>query len=212
MILPTLLIDSTKSLTDLCIIGAGCHTDKSPLNEYGHRHPYTPIYSLLMSRFKYSDVRFAEIGVAGGASVGMWNRYFEKGTFYFFDRDQNFLEHSKQIVPSDNNNFILMDVTKPESIKESLEKTGGNLDILLDDSSHNPDDQHHIIHQALPYVKSGGMILIEDVSRDEPEETYINILKDIQDEFSFISFILAEHQNKFSGEWNNDKILVLIKK
>jgi hypothetical protein len=210
--IPTLVIDSTNCLTELCVIGAGCNTDKSPLNPHGHRHPYTPIYSLLMSRFKYSNVRFAEIGVAGAASVSMWNRYFEKGTFYFFDRDQNFLDHAKNIVSQENNTFLLMDVIKPESIKESLMKTGGELDILLDDSSHNPNDQHHIIHQALPFVKSGGMIIIEDVSRNENDETYRVILEDIFDQFSFISFIMAEHNNKFSGEWNNDKLLVLIKK
>ena len=210
--IPTLVIDSSKCITELCVIGAGFSTDKSPLNRNGHRHPYTPVYNLLMSKYRNSNVRFSEIGVAGGASVAMWNRYFENGTFYFFDRDQNFLDHASQIVPSNNNNFFIMDVIRPESIKESLEKTGGNLDILLDDSSHNPNDQNHIIHQGLPFVKSGGMIIIEDVSRAEPEETYMNILKDIQDQFSFISFILTEHSNKFSGEWNNDKLLVLVKK
>ena len=40
-------------------------------------------------------------------------------------------------------------------------------------------------------------------------QTSVNIT---QDQFSFISFILTEHINKFSGEWNNDKLLVLVKK
>jgi predicted O-methyltransferase YrrM len=210
--IPTLVIDSSKCLTELCVIGAGCNTDKSPLNKYGHRHPYTPIYSLLMSRYRNANVRFSEIGVAGGASVGMWNRYFQNGTFYFFDRDQNFLEHAKMLVPPHNNTFLLMDVIKPESIKESLEKTGGNLDILLDDSSHNVNDQYHIIRQGYPYIKSGGMIIIEDVNRKELEENYYKIIEDIKDEFSFISFIITEHENRYSPGWDNDKLLVLIKK
>ena len=137
-----------------------------------------------MSRFKNSEVRFAEIGVANGASVLMWNMFFEKGTFYFYDRDQNFLDNAKRIVPTQNNTFGIMDVRSPESIKECLESAcvDGKLDILLDDSSHNPNDQYHIIHQGLSFIKSGGMIIIEDVSRDEPEESYIKILKDIYDE------------------------------
>ena len=214
MPIPTLVIDSSKCLTDLCIIGSNCRTDKSPLNQLGHRHPYTPVYSLLLSSFRYQNIKFAEIGVANGASVLMWNMFFEKGTFYFYDRDQNFLDNAKKIVPTQNNTFGIMDVIKPESIKECLESAcvDGKLDILLDDSSHNPNDQYHIIHESLPYIKSGGMIIIEDISRDEAEESYIKILKDIYDEFSFVSFILTEHQNKFCGEWNNDKLLVLIKK
>jgi hypothetical protein len=56
------------------------------------------------------------------------------------------------------------------------------------------------------------MIIIEDVSRDEPEERYIKILEDIKNEFSFVSFIQTEHENRYSPGWNNDKLLVLVKK
>ena len=209
--IPTLIIDSTKCETELCYIGKMCHTDKSPFNEYGHRHPYTPVYSLLMSQYKERPIRFVEIGVASGASVIMWNHYFKKGTFFFYDRDQNFLDNAKQSVGI-NNSFEIMDVIRPESIREALQKTGGDLDIILDDSSHNPDDQNHIIHESIPFLKSGGMIIIEDVNRDEPEEKYFNILKDVFHEFSFISFVLTEHNNRYSPGWNNDKLLVLIKK
>lgn len=210
--IPTLIINSTNCITELCYLGRLCNTDKSPYNINGHRHPYTPIYNMLMGQYKTKPVKFAEIGVAGGASVNMWTRYFENGTFYFFDRDQDFLENAANIVGTERNTFLLMDVTKPESVRESLEKTGGDLDILLDDSSHNPDDQFHIIRQGLPFVKSGGMIIIEDVERAKEDSVYENILKGIDHEFSFISFILTEHSNKFSPGWNNDKLLVLVKK
>jgi len=208
--IPTLVIDSTNCPTDLCFIGCVTCADKSPFNAVGHRHPYTPIYSLLLSQYRTRPVRFAEIGVAGGASVLMWNRFFENGTFYFFDRDQNFLDYSKNVTGA-NNTFILMDVIQEESVKSALEKTGGNLDVLLDDSSHNPNDQNRIIHQGLKYLRSGGMIIIEDVERKEPESSYEDILKDIRDEFSFISFIITEHANKYSPGWDNDKLLVLVK-
>jgi hypothetical protein len=167
---------------------------------------------MLMGQYKRKPVRFAEIGVAGSASVRMWNNYFENGTFYFFDRDQGFLDGGIAAVGTEKSSFLLMDVTKAESVRESLEKTGGNLDILLDDSSHNPDDQYHIIREGLPFVKSGGMIIIEDVERSKEDSVYENIIKGIDHEFSFISFILTEHSNKYSPGWNNDKLLVLVKK
>jgi len=209
--IPTLVIDSTNCPTPLCIIGSMTGADKSPYNNSGHRHPYTPIYNMLLAQYKSRPVRFAEIGVAGGASVLMWNKYFENGTFYFFDRDQNFLDHSKRLT-GPNNTFILMDVIQEESVKSALESTGGNLDVLLDDSSHNPNDQNRIIHQGLKYIRSGGMIIIEDIERKEPESSYEEILKDIKDEFSFISFIIVEHANKYSPGWDNDKLLILVKK
>ena len=212
--IPTLTIYSSKCLTELCVIGSSCNIDKSPLNTNAHRHPYTPVYSLLLSRFKNTSVKFAEIGVAGGASVVMWNRFFENGRFFFYDRDQNFLDHAKRIVPTHNNTFGLMDVRNPENIKECLKSACVDelLDVLLDDSSHNVNDQKIIIHESLPFIKSGGMIIIEDVSRDESNENYYNIIKDIYNEFSFVSFIVTEHENRYSPGWNNDKLLVLIKK
>ena len=210
--IPCMTIDSTKCVSDLCIIGQLCGTDKTPFNLQGHRHPYTAIYSMLMSQYKHNPVRFVEIGVASGASVNMWNNYFEKGTFYFFDSDQNFLNHSAQNVKAENNTFTIMDVSISESISSALHVTGGNLDIILDDSSHNTAHQKLIIHEALPFLRSGGMIIIEDISRNEPEETYMNNIKDIYDKFSFVSFIVTEHVNRFSPGWNNDKLLVLIKR
>jgi len=209
--IPTLFIESSKCFSELCKLGSNYGVDKSPYNTHGHRHPYTPIYNLLMAQYKTKPVRFAEIGIAGGASVCMWNTYFNNASFYFFDRDQNFLNHAKELVPA-NNRFILMDVTKSYSIKSALEQMDSQLDILLDDSSHNPDDQNRIIHEALPFIKSGGMIIIEDIERKEPESSYEKIIDTIKDEFSFISFIITEHQNKYSPGWDNDKLLVLIKK
>ena len=210
--IPSMTIDSTKCPTDLCFYGQHYYADKSPFNKGAHRHPYTPVYSMLMAQYRYRPVRFSEIGVAHGSSVLMWNTYFNEGTFFFFDRDQNFLDHSSQGVDRQKNSFALMDVSVGESIRDSLKATGGSLDILLDDSSHNTEHQNLIIHEALPFVRGGGMIIIEDISRDEPEETYFNYLKDILHEFSFVSFIVTEHENRYSPGWNNDKLLVLIKK
>lgn len=210
--IPSMIVDSTKCTTDLCYLGQICGTDKTPFNLHGHRHPYTAVYSMLMAQYKHHPVRFCEIGVAGGASVSMWNKYFEKGSFHFFDSDQNFLNHSAQNVSPVNNIFSIMDVSVSESIRNAFASSGGNFDIILDDSSHNAAHQKLIIHEALPFLRSGGMMIIEDISRGEPEETYFNNIKDIYHEFSFISFILTEHANRYSPGWDNDKLLVLIKK
>ena len=210
--IPTLVIDSTDCTTELCLIGKRFGTDKSPYNEQGHRHPYTPVYKMLFAQYKYKPIKFSEIGVAGGASVAMWNIFFNKASLYFFDRDQNFLDYPKAYVDLSRNTFELMDVRDVNSMKNAFEKTGGQLDILLDDSSHNIDDQKLILHTCLPYVKSGGMIIIEDIDRNISNESYYNIIKDIENEFSFITFILTEHDNRYSPGYDNDKLLFLVKK
>lgn len=210
--IPTLVIDSTNCTTELCSIGRIFGTDKSPYNEYGHRHPYTPVYSMLFAKYKYEPINFSEIGVAGGSSVLMWNVYFQNASFYFFDRDQQFLDNAKQYVKEDRNYFGLMDVRDMSGMIHNFRSIDANLDILLDDSSHNIDHQNLIIHAALPYIKSGGMIIIEDIDRNIKNEDYYNIIKDIEHEFSFITFIMTEHTNRYSPGYNNDKLLLLIKK
>jgi hypothetical protein len=94
----------------------------------------------------------------------------------------------------------------------ALAATGGDLDIVLDDSSHTLSDQIKIIHAAIPFVKSGGMIVIEDVFRNASEQTYETELADVLDQFSLSMFIITEHVNRYSPGWDNDKLLVLIKK
>jgi hypothetical protein len=211
-VIPSITIDSTKAETDLCQMGLLCGTDKTPLNLNGHRHPYTAVYSLLFGNYRYRKCRFAEIGVAGGSSVLMWNLYFTDAMFYFFDRDQNFLLNSMQDVSKDNNRFYLMDVKDSSTIIQALTSTGGDLDILLDDSSHTFEDQIRIIKDGLPYVKSGGMIIIEDIYRDASETKYYDELKDVLEQFSEVFFVVTDHTKRYSPGWDNDKLLVLIKR
>ena len=209
---PSITIDSTNGETDLCRIGQMCGTDKTPLNISGHRHPYTAVYSMLFGSYRNRACRFAEIGVAAGSSVIMWNHYFTNSQNYFFDRDTNFLTNASQYVSNGNNKFFEMDVKNASSICSALENTGGNLDILLDDSSHTREDQILIIKTSIPFVKSGGIIIIEDIYRHEVEEYYYNELKDVLHQFSEVFFIITDHKNRYSPGWDNDKLLVLIKK
>lgn len=210
--IPSIVIDSTNALTELCYMGKLARTDKTPYNEHGHRHPYTAVYSLLFGSLRYRQCKFAEIGVAGGASVVLWNNYFKNALFYFFDRDTDFLNNASNYVPKEKNTFTEMDVSSASSIVKGLQATAGELDVLLDDSTHTREDQILIIKEGLPFIKSGGMIIIEDVYRNASEEYYLNELKDVLDQFSQAFFITTDHTLRYSPGWDNDKLLVLIKK
>jgi predicted O-methyltransferase YrrM len=213
MKIQSITIDSSAAITTLCEFGAAHGTDKSPYNVNGHRHPYTAVYSLLLGRFRYQPCRFVEIGIAGGASVLMWRHYFknENTKIFAFDRDENFIANVNQFRLL-NVYGLLMDVTNESSIHQSLQQIGGNLDVILDDSTHGLTEQIKIIKASIPYLKPGGMIIIEDVFRRTPNEDYENALVDVFDEFSEVMFIVTEHTHKYSPGWDNDKLLVLIKK
>lgn len=213
MKIQSITIDSSSSKTELCELGQKYYADKSPYNEKGHRHPYTAVYNMLLAKYKYEPVRFVEIGIAGGSSLLMWSQYFlnQGRRLFFFDRDQNFIKNGNGYRVPDV--FCLeMDVAKEESIREGLQKIGGDLDVLLDDSTHGIPEQVKIIKCGLPFLKSGGMFIIEDIFRRYKEEDYQKELEDVLDQFSFATFITCEHTNKWSPDWDNDKLLILVKK
>lgn len=213
MKIQSITIESSDSTTELCELGARFGTDKSPYNPRGHRHPYTSVYTMLLGRFRYQPCRFVEIGIAGGASVLLWRHYFQNNNtkIFVFDRDEGFIQNANQFRLPDVY-ALQMDVTEESSIQKGLHQIGGDVDILLDDSTHGILEQVKIIKAGLPFVKPGGMIIIEDIFRRTPNEDYEKALEDVADQFSVIMFIVTEHKYKYSPDWDNDKLLVLIKK
>lgn len=209
----SITVDSTETQSELCILGAALGVDKSPYNQIAHRHPYTAIYSLLFAPYKYTPVVFCEIGIGTTRSLHVWSRYFEspETKIVGFDIGTELVDIVRQMnIPHVTSAW--MDVTKSDSIAAALRDVGKPIDVLLDDSSHALVDQVRIIEQGLPFVKSGGLIIVEDVSRHTPNIEYQTALTPLLDKFSYVSFMVTEHALRWSPGWDNDKLLVLIKK
>jgi len=69
-----------------------------------------------------------------------------------------------------------------------------------------------IIRQGHPFLKPGGMMIIEDIQRSFDELWFWKELKDILHEFQLVTFVDLEHERRNSGSVQNDKVLILIKK
>ncbi len=209
-------IDTTHTHTELCEIGRLAKTDKTPYGDNNlplHRHPYTGVYSVLFAPLKTKEIEFVEIGVASGASVILWWNYFTNASLSFFDRDQNFLDNVKNMgFPSRSPYLDLMDVSVDGNVKEVLEKTGKQFDVIIDDSSHIYEHQIRIVKEAFPFVKSGGYLIVEDIYRSTPESDYIRDLNPILMECTMAYFVVCNHEERYSPGWNNDKLFVLVKK
>lgn len=208
-------IDTTHTYTDLCEMGRRSGTDKTPYGDIDsplHRHPYTGVYATLFAPLKNREIEFAEIGVAGGASVALWWNYFKNASLSFFDRDQNFLDNVRNFnFPSRVPHLALMDVSVDGGIKGPLLETGKMFDVIIDDSSHDYDHQVRIVKEAFPFVKSGGYLIVEDVFRSTPESDYLRDLVEIIDKCSIVYFVVCNHEERYSPGWNNDKLLVFVK-
>jgi demethylmacrocin O-methyltransferase len=169
---------------------------------------------MLLGPLKFKEIRFAEIGVAGGGSVLLWNKYFQHPStrLDFFDCDSSFLEHAASFRLT-NASFHLMDVSVDGDVERALTLSGpGDYDVILDDSSHNFTHQIRIIKEAFPFIKSGGYMIVEDVFRSIPKEDFERELEGVLALCAEAYFVVCEHANRYSPGWDNDKILVLVKK
>lgn len=209
----SITIDSTGCKSDLCKICAQTGTDKSPYTLQGHRHPYSTPYSLFLEPLRHKPIKFGEIGVAFGASIAAWRRFFSQARIYGYDRDESYLERIRGFqLP--NVTLDLIDASSEESIQSTLAsatKDGELFDVLIDDASHDPDHQCAVIRSALPFLKQGGLLIVEDIFREKPLSTYADSINSVRHLISFHTFIVCDHELRYSPGWNNDKLLVLVR-
>jgi len=207
----TITIDSEESHTELCDFGN--MSDKSPYNivTHFHKHPYTPIYSLLLGPLRNKPITFCEIGIAGGYSIKMWRDYFCKETkIVAMDYAPNLIARVEE-ARFPNVITALMDVSSEEVIETNFHTLGLTYDIILDDSDHLFDSHVRLVKKATQFLKPGGMLLIEDIYRSNTAQMYETALEGLLSPFESIYYIKAEHKNRYSGDFNNDGILAFIK-
>lgn len=208
-----LIIDSTNAMTDLCKLGAQYPTDKSPYSVgsvSGHRHPYTAVYDFLFSSLRDKVINFGEIGIESNYSMMCWRKYFSKAMIWGWEYYQEKIEKAlRDGLP--NTKYLPMNVTSIESIEQGFGKANAVFDIIIDDSTHSFDDQMRILSVVHKYLKPGGYFVIEDVFRKTPQDQYEQAIAPYMKHYSMVTFIDAEHQNKYSGDWNNDTLLVFVR-
>lgn len=203
-------IDSTNSITELCLLGVKYPTDKSPYNtDPGlHKHAYTSIYNLLFSNIRYNNLRIGELGILENHSMLSWREFFPNAKLYGFEWFDGRLDKAiADGIP--NCIYAKMNVTDSKSIEEGLSNAGSDFDILMDDSTHVFEDQIKFINVAYKHLKPGGFLIVEDIFINAKEEDYCKQLSHLSDYFSSATFIFANHDLKHSPNWNNDKLLVL---
>ena len=208
MKLNSLTIDTNNSFTELCQLGIKYPTDKCVHNNGVnlHKHPYTPIYDMLFRPFKYLNITIGEIGILNNNSIKCWREYFETAFIYGFDSNDNLLSSAKSEYIS-KTSYHKIDVNDISSIKSSLSLD--EYDILIDDSTHEFKHHVNLLLVAHIYIRKGGMLIIEDIFRNEDEKKYEETLSEYEKYYSSGLFIIPEHVKRSSPGWNNDKLLIL---
>ena len=129
-------------------------TDKDTVHSYG------PLYEELMRPFKHTATAVLEIGVLTGASVAAWADYFQGAHVDGADVDV-----SRIVFGADHPRirYHEVDCTLPDA----PHRLGGKLyDVIVEDASHFPEHQVATAGIFAPYIKPGGVYVLEDIRGD----------------------------------------------
>lgn len=211
----TLTINSSNYFSELCFLGGKFGSDKSVFNsKTPFKHSYTATYNILFSHLKNDHINLAEIGILDNASIKMWREFFTNANIDGFEFEEKLIFIAKN-ENLKNTNYFKTDVKSRESIKNSFSKADKKYDIIIDDSTHNFDDQINVIYTVKSFLKSGGYLIIEDISSKKikhSEKNYHEAIKAIKSEFNDIFFINCDSRYNYAGIFFNHKILVFKKK
>lgn len=237
--IPSFHFDYKRTKTDLCTLGAYYDTDKSSqrvnaslLVPWRHCHPYTLYYDTLFRHHHNRTLHIGEFGLFKGSSLKMWRDYFPNSNIDTFEYNRQFIQYFRETDSMERVFINEINVKEDESINTSVaefvynhpakNKSSSSIpptsgpyyyDLLLDDSTHIFEDMIRIIRNSYMYLKPGGMLIIEDVRLSYPEKHFAIRLHDIlTTEFQFSYWITMDHVRKNSYGWDNDKVLVLVKK
>lgn len=201
--------------TELCELGKKYDTDKSSQragrSDIRHCHPYTIFYDSLFRSHRNEPLNIAELGILEGSSLRMWREYFPNANIVGFDNNVEFIDNYKNNFEMDKTTLLHMDVFNQDSISNGFHDAGKEYDIIIEDTTHQFQDQIRVIFQAYKHLKPGGIIIIEDIFRSYKEEDYLQALRPIMNNFQDYYFIDLDHENRISTGWDNDKLFVLVK-
>jgi len=185
--------------TLLCELAFKYGTDKCP--KLGHS--YTPIYYDLLKDKQDTFKKVLEIGIGSkrtmfrvpdyyqvGASLRMWRDFFPNAQIYGIDIDPGTMFEDERITTFLANQKNTTDIIK------LLKKIGTDIDLVVDDGSHQEFMQSKTFRLIMPRIKKEAIYVIEDAKR--PYE----MAKSINKEYDCQVY-------KFSPKHKQDTLLVI---
>jgi demethylmacrocin O-methyltransferase len=131
-----------------------------PGTDKNTRHNYIDgFYEKEFKKYQEKEnISILEIGIANGASLYLWAKYFKNAKITGIDIEDRIVEQWKL----DNIKYIFED-----GYKETFVKNIGFYDIIIDDGPHTLESQLFSLKYYLPKVNKGGIFIIEDVAGHE---------------------------------------------
>jgi|HubBroStandDraft_2_1064218.scaffolds.fasta_scaffold46897_1 23S rRNA U2552 (ribose-2'-O)-methylase RlmE/FtsJ len=119
---------------------------------------YFEAYERHFGRFRGRDVHILEIGIYSGGSLQMWQSYFGPNSrIYGVDIESKCKAYESESVQ------VLIGDQADRSFWKRVKQEVPNLDVVIDDGGHLPEQQIVTLEELLPHLRPGGVYLCEDI-------------------------------------------------
>ena len=169
------------SLTDICKYElAGCSAASESGSDKLDWHAYMPVYEERLGPYRNSAERVLEVGVQGGGSIVMWQKYFTNANIVGVEWSGSdaMTARSRQLLDANRSHVHWnTDGYKPETV-DMLKNTHGSFDIVIDDGPHTLDSQIYFASKYSELVKPNGLLVVEDINGLENAQKIFEALPD----------------------------------
>lgn len=172
-------------------------------------HFYTQHYQQHFSPYRNKKIKLLEVGVGGyddpqlgGNSLRMWKNYFHRGKVFSLDiHDKSLLQEERiRIFQGSQVDFDFL---------SGMMQEVGEPDIIIDDGSHINEHVIETFKFLFPYLKDGGIYVIEDMQTSYWEsfggdtadlknpDTMMNFFKSLTDSLNHKEFLAKGYQPSY---------------
>ena len=123
---------------------------------------FSPIYEKYFSKYKNSNLKILEIGVANGHSIASFYKYFSNSNIFGIDiksEDKIFYKGSRL-------KYFSINLFDEKKIKKFIKKFSP-FDLIIDDSLHNDKAMLQNFINFYSSLSSGGYYILEDFKYDD---------------------------------------------
>ena len=195
--------DFSKLSLDNLFINFSC--DKGSYFFYGKEkvfsHNYSIFYKKYLNFLKDKKFKLLELGSHEGRSLASFYFYYPRAIMIGANINPFQMKYQSKRITE-----IFVDVSSEEILTSLSNHLDNELDIIIDDASHNLRDIIIAFSILFKKLKKGGIYIIEDINQFEVfknlnpyvnELTPLEILKSIQEKKDFESSFLDEETKKY---------------
>jgi predicted O-methyltransferase YrrM len=131
-------------------------------------HSYDKFYSKYLSCYCDKEGSLLEIGVAYGGSSLMWQEFLPKFKLVMVDVGEFMHPSIKERMDTNRFNYLTgKDAFNIDTLEEIKSLNPDGFDIIIEDGPHTVESQIFAIQNYSKLLKSGGILIIEDIQSFE---------------------------------------------